>query len=169
MQVPEGKPITLFGEGSQTRSFCCVDDLVSGMIAMMESEPAFTGPVNLGNPVEFTIAEPAHLVLGQIGSKSPLVHEPLPTDDPSQRNPTSRWQAKCSAGSRRFRWKLVLFRRSAISGALCRQAGDDFAQELAPKIHFAAVKRLCLAWGATKRTCINGAHIQTGCTAQLLR
>ncbi len=103
MQALEGKPITLFGEGSQTRSFCYVDDLVSGMIAMMESEPAFTGPVNLGNPVEFTISELAHLVLEKTGSKSPLVHAPLPTDDPKQRKPDISlagkklgWQPKVS-------------------------------------------------------------------------
>jgi UDP-glucuronate decarboxylase len=87
MQALRGQPITLYGDGSQTRSFCYVDDLVRGLLALMESGPGITGPVNLGNPHEFTIAELAELVRELTGSRSPLVLRPLPSDDPRQRCP----------------------------------------------------------------------------------
>ena len=87
VQALQGQPITIYGDGSQTRSFCYVDDLVEGLIRLMESSPTFTGPVNLGNPVEFTIAELADLVLKLTQSSSKLVFKPLPQDDPKQRKP----------------------------------------------------------------------------------
>jgi UDP-glucuronate decarboxylase len=87
VQALDGKPITIYGNGSQTRSFCYVDDLIEGFIRLMDTEPGFTGPVNLGNPVEFTIRELAEQVIAQTGAKSPLVEEPLPSDDPKQRQP----------------------------------------------------------------------------------
>ncbi len=87
MQALNGEPITIYGEGQQTRSFCYVDDLVDGLIRLMDSPPAFTGPVNLGNPSEFTIRELAEMVLAKTGSKSELVFRPLPADDPRQRKP----------------------------------------------------------------------------------
>ena len=87
MQALNGKPITLYGDGSQTRSFCYVDDLVDGLIRLMESPAEFTGPVNLGNPNEFTMRQLAELVLAEIGASSPLVTQPLPPDDPKQRQP----------------------------------------------------------------------------------
>lgn len=86
-QALEGEPITLFGEGTQTRSFCYRDDLVEGIIRMMNGPDDFPGPVNLGNPDEFTIRELADLTLELTGSKSKLVHEPLPADDPTRRQP----------------------------------------------------------------------------------
>lgn len=86
-QALAGEPITLFGDGSQTRSFCYVDDLVEGIIRMMNGPDDFVGPVNLGNPDEFTIKELADLVLELTGSKSKLVRKPLPADDPKQRQP----------------------------------------------------------------------------------
>jgi UDP-glucuronate decarboxylase len=86
-QALAGEDITLFGDGQQTRSFCYRDDLVEGMIRMMNGPDDFIGPVNLGNPGEFTIAELATLVLELTGSKSKLVHLPLPADDPTQRQP----------------------------------------------------------------------------------
>jgi UDP-glucuronate decarboxylase len=86
-QALTGQDITLFGDGSQTRSFCYRDDLVEGMIRMMEGPDEFIGPVNLGNPGEFTIRELAELVVAQTGSKSKLVTKPLPADDPKQRQP----------------------------------------------------------------------------------
>ncbi len=86
-QALAGEPITLFGDGSQTRSFCYVDDLNEGIIRMMNGPDDFVGPVNLGNPVEFTIKQLAELVLELTGSKSPLVYRPLPEDDPTQRRP----------------------------------------------------------------------------------
>src|SRR5690606_6366583 len=87
MQALSGSDITIFGDGSQTRSFCYVDDLVAGLIGLMESREGFTGPVNLGNPVEFTIRELADLVIELTGSRSKLVEHPLPSDDPTQRRP----------------------------------------------------------------------------------
>jgi UDP-glucuronate decarboxylase len=87
LQALRGEPITLYGTGAQTRSFCYVDDLIEGLIRLMDSPPDFTGPVNLGNPNEFTIRELAELTLKLSGSKSDLVFEPLPQDDPKQRQP----------------------------------------------------------------------------------
>ena len=87
VQALQGNDITIYGDGQQSRSFCYVDDLIKGMIAMMETEKGFTGPVNLGNPNEFTILELAEKVLTLVGSKSKLRFEPLPEDDPRQRQP----------------------------------------------------------------------------------
>ena len=87
MQALKNAPITVYGDGSQTRSFCYVDDLVEGLILLMESPDDLTGPVNLGNPGEFTILELAQQVIALIGSKSTIVFNPLPSDDPKQRKP----------------------------------------------------------------------------------
>jgi UDP-glucuronate decarboxylase len=87
VQALKGEPITIYGDGSQTRSFCYVDDLIDGLIRLMESPADFTGPVNLGNPDEFTMWELAELVLAETGSSSPIVKRPLPQDDPRQRKP----------------------------------------------------------------------------------
>lgn len=86
VQALKGEDITIYGDGRQTRSFCYVDDLIEGMIRMMENE-TFAGPVNLGNPQEFTMIELAELIVGLTGSKSKIVHRPLPEDDPTQRKP----------------------------------------------------------------------------------
>jgi UDP-glucuronate decarboxylase len=87
VQALKGEPLTLFGDGSQTRSFCYVDDLVRGLVRLMEMPQEFSGPVNLGNPDEFTIGELAEMVLALTGSGSPLELRPLPPDDPRQRQP----------------------------------------------------------------------------------
>jgi UDP-glucuronate decarboxylase len=87
VQALEGSDITLYGDGSQTRSFCYVDDLVDGMIRTMNTGDEFTGPVNLGNPGEFTIRQLAELVTAQVGSRSKVRYLPLPQDDPRQRQP----------------------------------------------------------------------------------
>lgn len=87
MQALRGEPITIYGKGEQTRSFCYVDDLIEGILRLMDSEAGFPGPINLGNPVEFTIAELAERVIALTGSKSKIVFEPLPVDDPLQRRP----------------------------------------------------------------------------------
>jgi UDP-glucuronate decarboxylase len=87
IQALKNEPITLYGDGYQTRSFCYVDDLVEGLLRLMSSPASFTGPVNLGNPTEFTIRELAELVLSETQSSSPLVNKPLPQDDPKQRRP----------------------------------------------------------------------------------
>jgi UDP-glucuronate decarboxylase len=87
VQALKGQDITIFGDGSQTRSFCYVDDLIEGFIRLMNTEPGFTGPVNLGNPGEFTMLELAEKVIELTGSKSKLTFMPLPQDDPKQRQP----------------------------------------------------------------------------------
>lgn len=87
MQALKGKPITVYGKGQQTRSFCYVDDMIDGFVRLMATPDAFTGPVNLGNPVEFTILELAHKVIELTKSKSKIVFKTLPHDDPSQRQP----------------------------------------------------------------------------------
>jgi UDP-glucuronate decarboxylase len=87
MQALQGKDITIYGDGQQTRSFCYVDDLIDGMIRMMNGPEGFTGPVNIGNPGEFTMLELAQQVIALTQSKSQLVFMPLPQDDPKQRQP----------------------------------------------------------------------------------
>lgn len=103
VQSLKGENITVYGDGSQTRSFCYVEDLIDGFIKLMNSPDEFTGPVNLGNPVEFTILELAKEVIRITNSKSKIVFEPLPSDDPKQRKPDITlahkdlgWSPKCS-------------------------------------------------------------------------
>jgi UDP-glucuronate decarboxylase len=103
VQALQGQDITIYGDGSQTRSFCYVDDLVEAMLRTMDTPADFTGPVNIGNPGEFTMIELAELVLRLTGSKSKLVRQPLPQDDPKQRQPdislaksTFGWEPKVS-------------------------------------------------------------------------
>lgn len=87
VQALTGEPITVYGDGQQTRSLCFVDDTVDGLIRLMDAPLGVTGPINLGNPVELSMLEIAHTILDLTGSRSPLVHRPLPTDDPRQRCP----------------------------------------------------------------------------------
>ena len=87
VQALQGRDITIYGDGRQTRSFCYVDDLVEGLMRLMESDPEVTGPINLGNPGEFSIKELAEKVVAQVGSSSRIVNQPLPQDDPAQRQP----------------------------------------------------------------------------------
>ena len=87
VQALKNKNITVYGDGKQTRSFCYIDDLIDGMVRMMNSKKGFTGPVNLGNPSEFSILELAEMVIAMTGSKSQIVYKPLPEDDPMQRKP----------------------------------------------------------------------------------
>ena len=87
VQALKGKDITIYGDGQQTRSFCYVDDLIDAMIKMMSSEKGFTGPVNIGNPGEFTMLQLAEMVLTLSNSKSKIIYQPLPSDDPKQRQP----------------------------------------------------------------------------------
>jgi UDP-glucuronate decarboxylase len=105
VQALKGQPITLYGDGSQTRSFCYVSDLIEGFIRLMQTPDSVTGPVNLGNSTEFRIVELAELILKLTNSKSPLVFKPLPADDPRQRKPDTTlaesalgWQASTSLG-----------------------------------------------------------------------
>jgi UDP-glucuronate decarboxylase len=103
VQALQGKDITIYGDGQQTRSFCYVDDLIDVMVKMMNSEEGFTGPVNIGNPGEFTMLQLAETILKLSGSKSKIIHQPLPSDDPRQRQPNIDlakeklgWQPKVS-------------------------------------------------------------------------
>ena len=86
-QALSGQDITIYGEGRQTRSFCYVDDLMEGLVRMMDSDRDFTGPVNLGNPAEITIKELAETIIEKTGSKSKFIYKDLPSDDPSRRKP----------------------------------------------------------------------------------
>jgi UDP-glucuronate decarboxylase len=90
VQALKNEPITIFGDGTQTRSFQYVDDLIEGMVKMMATDDSFTGPVNIGNPNEFTMLELADLIIELTGSKSEIVYKPLPSDDPKQRKPDIR-------------------------------------------------------------------------------
>jgi UDP-glucuronate decarboxylase len=99
IQALRGEDITIYGNGSQTRSFCYVDDLLEAMVRMMNSETGFSGPVNIGNPEEFTIHELALIILEKTGSKSRLVEKPLPGDDPTQRRPD------ISLANKKLGWK----------------------------------------------------------------
>jgi UDP-glucuronate decarboxylase len=87
VQALQGRPITIYGDGQQTRSFCYVDDLVDGLIWLMRADRSIAGPINLGNPVEFTILELAKQVIELTNSKSVIEHKPLPVDDPKHRQP----------------------------------------------------------------------------------
>ncbi len=87
VQALQGEDITIFGDGSQTRSFCYVDDLMRGLVSMMNTPSDVIGPVNIGNPNEFTMNELAHLVIELTGTKSKVIYQPLPSDDPMQRQP----------------------------------------------------------------------------------
>ena len=87
VQALRGEPLTIYGDGRQTRSFCYVDDLIDGLLKLMNTPPEFSGPVNLGNPGEFTVGELAEKIIDLVGSKSKLSYHPLPDDDPVQRRP----------------------------------------------------------------------------------
>jgi UDP-glucuronate decarboxylase len=87
IQALLGRDITVYGDGLQTRSFCFVDDLVDGLIRLMDTSPDITGPVNVGNPAEFTIMELAQMTVTLVGSRSKIVHRSLPENDPKQRQP----------------------------------------------------------------------------------
>jgi UDP-glucuronate decarboxylase len=87
MQALQGKPLTVFGNGKQTRSFCYVEDLIDGLVRMMNTPDDFTGPVNLGNPEEFTMLDLAKKIINMTGSNSKIIYKPLPQDDPKQRQP----------------------------------------------------------------------------------
>jgi UDP-glucuronate decarboxylase len=87
VQALKNEPITLYGDGSQTRAFCYVDDLIAGFLRVMDAPDTVTGPINLGNPVETSVAELAQLIIDLIGSRSKITHKPLPVDDPIQRCP----------------------------------------------------------------------------------
>ena len=121
VQALNGQPITIYGNGGQTRSFCYVDDLIEGLILLMQSPDEVTGPVNLGNPVEFTILDLAKKVVAITGSESTLIHAELPPDDPQQRKPDITkagtllgWQPRTSL-EEGLRNTIAYFRQAATT------------------------------------------------------
>ena len=109
VQALKGEPITIYGDGSQTRAFCYVDDLIEGFVRLMESPTDVTGPINLGNPGEFTIRELAEMTIEMTGSKSTLTFLPLPQDDPKQRRPD------ISLAQQRLGWQPTVPLRHGLS------------------------------------------------------
>ncbi len=111
-QALDGDPITVYGDGSQTRSFCFVDDTVDALLALMESEAAAGVPVNIGNPNELSVAELVKLVTEMTGTRSPVVHRPLPTDDPRRRQPD------ISRAKRLLNWEPRIDLRQGLGAAM---------------------------------------------------
>jgi UDP-glucuronate decarboxylase len=109
MQALQGESITIFGDGSQTRSFCFVDDLIESFLRLMDTPDSFTGPVNLGNPNEFKISELATLIVELTGSKSVIDYQPLPDDDPKQRQPD------ISLAKKQMNWSPTIELREGLS------------------------------------------------------
>ncbi|MDL2279336.1 SDR family oxidoreductase [Desulfovibrio sp. OttesenSCG-928-G11] len=112
MQALRGEPITVFGDGAQTRSFCYVSDLVECMLRFMDSPPDFTGPMNMGNPGEFTILELAEMIIEMTGSKSRITRLPLPKDDPRQRRPD------ISLAKQALGWEPVVTLREGLAQSI---------------------------------------------------
>jgi UDP-glucuronate decarboxylase len=125
-----GEDITIFGEGNQTRSFCYRDDLIEGMIRMMNGPDVFIGPVNLGNPDEFTVMELARLVLELTGSKSKLVYKPLPADDPVRRQPDIRLARE------KLSWQPTIRLRDGLIKTIEWFRSVDIGQYRAPTPNF---------------------------------
>ena len=128
VQALRGEDITIYGEGSQTRSFCYVDDLIEAIARMMATPPDVTGPINIGNPREFTIRELAELIIEMTGAKSRLRFEPLPSDDPRQRQPDIsmaksilKWEPKIPL--REGLTKTIAYFESALQKEGSEQAG----------------------------------------------
>jgi UDP-glucuronate decarboxylase len=105
IQALQNKDITIYGDGSQTRSFCYIDDLVEGIMILMKTPFEFTGPVNLGNPIEKTILQITNMIKDFTASTSPIVYKSLPQDDPLRRCPDITLAKKSLIGNRRFLWK----------------------------------------------------------------
>jgi UDP-glucuronate decarboxylase len=121
VQALKGEPITIYGDGSQTRSFCYVDDLIEGLVRMKRSPADFVGPVNMGNPTERSMLELAEMVLRLVGGPSSITFKPLPQDDPRQRRPDIAlarealdWQPKVSLEDG-LRDTINYFRRCLLS------------------------------------------------------
>ena len=117
------EPITLYGDGSQTRAFCYVDDLIEGFVRMMDAPDDITGPMNLGNPVETSVAELAELIIDLTGSRSTIVHRPLPVDDPVQRCPDISQAEALLDWQPRTQLRPACSARSPISTRSWRSAG----------------------------------------------
>ena len=119
-QALKGAPITVYGDGKQTRSFCYVDDLIDALVRLMATSDDFTGPVNLGNPEEFTILELARKVIANTGSRSEIVFKPLPSDDPVQRQPD------ISLAKRMLQWEPVVALNEGLRRTISYFRDGDF-------------------------------------------
>ncbi|HEY1798136.1 MAG TPA: UDP-glucuronic acid decarboxylase family protein [Stellaceae bacterium] len=124
VQALKGEPITLYGDGTQTRAFCYVDDLIEGFVRMMAAPDDITGPMNLGNPVEMSVAELAAMVLDLTGSRSKVVHQPLPVDDPIQRCPDISQAKALLNWQPRTNLRIGLQRTIAYFDGLLRDRGE---------------------------------------------
>jgi len=131
VQALTGDDLTIYGDGSQTRSFCYVDDLVEGMIRMMNGPDSFVGPINLGNPGEFTMKELALLVIELTGSRSKIVHLPRPADDPSQRRPD------ISLARQKLTWEPKITLRDGLVRTINYFRGIDLRRFRRPTDHTA--------------------------------
>jgi len=131
IQALKGEDITIYGQGHQTRSFCYVDDLVEGIIRMMNGADAFIGPVNLGNPGEFTIKQLAELVIEMTGAKSKLIYLPLPADDPTQRKPD------ITLAKKHLNWEPQVSLRNGLEKTIAYFRGIDLRQFRKPTDHTA--------------------------------
>jgi len=131
IQALQNQDITLYGDGSQTRSFCYCDDLIDGFLAMMNGPDTFVGPVNLGNPVEFTIKQLAELVIELTNAKSKLVYLPLPSDDPLQRKPD------ISLARKNLGWEPRVPLREGLKKTIAYFAGLDLTRFRKPTSHTA--------------------------------
>jgi UDP-glucuronate decarboxylase len=131
VQALHGEPITIYGDGAQTRSFCFVDDLVDGIMKMMAGPDSFVGPVNLGNPGEFTIRELAEIVVEMTGSKSPIVSMPLPADDPTQRRPD------ITLAQKHLNWQPAIPLRKGLERTIAYFKSLDLRQFRKPTNHTA--------------------------------
>jgi UDP-glucuronate decarboxylase len=121
VQALKGESITIYGDGQQTRSFCYVDDLVDGFVRLMNTQDSVTGPMNLGNPGEFTIRELAEKVIDLTGSKSKMIRKPLPADDPMQRKPDITFAKKALGWEPKINLEAGLKRTIAYFENLLRE------------------------------------------------
>jgi UDP-glucuronate decarboxylase len=127
VQALLGQDITVYGDGSQTRSFCYVDDLIDGLIKLMATEDSVTGPINIGNPTEFTMLQLASMVIEMTGSRSRVVHRPLPENDPRQRKPDISRAQEFLSWAPTTQLKEGLTRTIAYFEQLLKQDGKDLA------------------------------------------
>jgi UDP-glucuronate decarboxylase len=124
VQALQNQPITVFGKGQQTRAFCYVDDLIDGFVRLMDAPDDVTGPINLGNPGEFTILELAQKVIDLIGSRSKIIYEKLPADDPMQRKPDITLARTKLGWEPKIKLEAGLRRTIAYFDALLKQRAD---------------------------------------------
>jgi UDP-glucuronate decarboxylase len=131
VQALRGRDITVYGDGGHTRSFCYVDDLVEGLIRLMRTPDEITGPVNLGNPGEFTIRELAETIIDLTGTSSRIVHAPLPIDDPKRRRPD------ISRADELLQWKPTISLRDGLRRTIAyfeRLLREDLAPVASPSV-----------------------------------